>query len=174
MIAGEVLVTSLPEVWLRGALDGFDPYVQPAAQALLQVAEELPERLRDLSVEQLWARPGGAASIGYHALHLAGALERLLTYARGETLSAEQQAAAAAERQAAGLDAAALSARVAAALSAALAQLRATPREQLLEPRAVGRLRLPSSALGLVIHAAEHSSRHAGQIATTVKVVRGA
>ncbi len=163
---------SLPDVWLRGPVEGVDPFLVPAAQALLQVVEELPRRLEGLTIEQLWERPGGAASIGFHALHLAGALERLLTYARDEALSPEQQAAAVFEKQAAGLDAAALCARVEAAVSAALAQMRATPRERLLEPRAVGRLRLPSNVLGLISHAAEHASRHVGQIATTVKQVR--
>lgn len=166
--------TSLPEVWLRGPVEGVDPFLVPAAQALLQVAEELPQRLAGLSVEQLWARPAGAAAIGFHALHLAGALERLLTYARGEALSPEQLAAAAAEKQAGGLDAAALAARVEAAVQVALAQLRATPRERLLEPREVGKLRLPSTVLGLIFHAAEHASRHVGQIATTARQVQAA
>jgi hypothetical protein len=47
------------------------------------------------------------------------------------------------------------------------------PRESLLEPRAVGRARLPSTVLGLIFHAAEHTTRHVGQLITTLKVVRG-
>jgi len=164
----------LPDVWLRGPVDGVDPFLEPAAQALLQVAEELPRRLHGLSVEQLWARPGGAASVGFHALHVCGATERLLTYARGEALSPEQRQAAAAEAQASGLDAGALSARVAAAVTAALAQLRATPRERLLDVREVGKLKLPSTVLGLIYHAAEHATRHVGQIATTAKLLQAA
>jgi uncharacterized damage-inducible protein DinB len=169
-----VASTSLPEVWLRGPVEGVDPFLLPAAHALLQVAEELQQRLAGLTVEQLWARPGGAGSIGFHALHVCGATERLLTYARGEALSPEQVQAARAEAQATGLDGAALCAKVEAAVGAALAQLRATPRERLLEPREVGKLKLPSTVLGLIFHAAEHASRHAGQIATTAKQVQGA
>ncbi len=166
--------TSAPEVWLRGPVEGVDPFLVPAAHALLQVAEELDQRLQGLTVEQLWARPGGAASIGFHALHVCGATERLLTYARGEALSPAQVQAARAEVQAGGLDAAALVAKVGAAVGAALEQLRATPRERLLEAREVGKLKLPSTVLGLIFHAAEHASRHAGQIATTIKQVQGA
>jgi uncharacterized damage-inducible protein DinB len=32
---------------------------------------------------------------------------------------------------------------------------------------------LPSTVLGLLVHAAEHTSRHVGQLITTMKVVRG-
>ncbi len=53
----------------------------------------------------------------------------------------------------------------------ALAQLERTPVESLDEPRAVGRKQLPTTVLGLLFHAAEHSTRHAGQIVTTAKIV---
>ena len=46
--------------------------------------------------------------------------------------------------------------------------------DEIYEARAVGRKQLPSTVIGLLFHAAEHAQRHAAQIATTVKVVRGA
>jgi uncharacterized damage-inducible protein DinB len=55
----------------------------------------------------------------------------------------------------------------------ALAQLRGTAEATLLEPRGVGRLQLPSTVLGLLVHAAEHTQRHVGQILTTARIVRG-
>ena len=55
---------------------------------------------------------------------------------------------------------------------AAMAQLRATPPASLNDARAVGRAALPTTVLGLLFHAAEHSQRHAGQVVTTAKVVR--
>ena len=55
----------------------------------------------------------------------------------------------------------------------ALAQLRATPESTLLEARGVGRLALPSTVIGLLFHAAEHTQRHVGQIITTARIVRG-
>src|SRR5512140_3241333 len=88
---------SEPEVWLRGALPGVPPLLQPVAHSLLQCREEVRAALRDLTPAQLWARPSGAASAGFHARHAAGSLDRLLTYARGEQLSAAQRETLAAE-----------------------------------------------------------------------------
>ncbi|HEY7510277.1 MAG TPA: DinB family protein, partial [Vicinamibacteria bacterium] len=70
-------------------------------------------------------------------------------------------------------DAASLLAEVGAAVDRALAQLRATPRETLLAPRPVGRAGAPSTVLGLLVHAAEHAQRHAGQVITTARILRG-
>ena len=160
-----------PEVWLRGPLPDVIPELQPVAHSLLQVREEIAAAAT-LSLEQLWARPGGAASIGFHLTHLAGSLDRLLTYARGEALNAAQRAALAAEssedtsRPAADLVRSALD-----ALDRALAQVRRTPLCTLDDVREVGRARLPSTVLGLLFHAAEHAQRHSAQIITTVKVI---
>jgi hypothetical protein len=79
---------SEPEVWLRGPLDGYHPMLMPVAHSLLQVREDLTRLEHTVTPAQLWARPGGAASIGFHIRHTGGALDRLLTYARGEALSA--------------------------------------------------------------------------------------
>ena len=57
---------NLPEVWLRGALDGYAPVIMPAAHALLQVREDLLRLADTVPPEHVWARPGGAASIGFH------------------------------------------------------------------------------------------------------------
>ena len=168
-------ITRQPEAWLRGPIEGVDPYLMPAAHALVQCREDLAEAAATLAPEQLWARPGGAASIAFHLRHIAGSLDRLLTYARGEMLNEAQRAAAKAEQQEArDRDAASLLAEVGAAVDRALAQLRGTPRETLLEARPVGRAGAPSTVLGLLAHAAEHAQRHAGQVITTAKVVRGA
>jgi hypothetical protein len=161
---------SEPEVWLRGPLFDVIPEVQPVVHSLMQVREEIAA-LPPLTREQLWAWPGGAASIGFHLKHLAGSLDRLLTYARGRPLNAAQRAALEAEpleepRTADDLVAAAL-----AAVDAAMAQAKATPLCTLDEAREVGRDRLPSTVLGLLFHAAEHAQRHSAQIITTRKVI---
>lgn len=160
------------EVWLRGPVANLDPWLQPAAHALLQAAEDLARAAAGLSTEQLHARPGGAASVAFHIRHTGGATERLLTYARGESLTPEQKQAAAAEGQESDADAAPLLAVLDSQIARALAQLRATPRESLTDFRGVGRAQLPSTVLGLLFHAAEHASRHAGQAVTTAKIVR--
>ena len=163
-----------PEVWLRGALPDIAPLLQPVAHSLLQCRLEVRATVPTLSDSELWATPGGAASAGYHVRHAIGSLDRLFTYARGEQLSAAQRDALATESR--------LEERVGiqkalvddfdAAIEHALEQLRATDPSTLLEPREVGRARLPSTVLGLLFHAAEHTQRHVGQLVTTSKVVR--
>lgn len=129
--------------------------------------------LAPLTAAQLAATPGGAASIAYHVLHAAGSLDRLLTYARDEQLSSEQMDALRAERQLDALDAPTLIATFEAAVDAALLQLRSTDERTLLERRGVGRAQLPSTVIGLLFHAAEHTQRHVGQATTTMRIVTG-
>lgn len=161
-----------PEAWLRGPLPGFEPLLMPAAHALVQAREDIERAAADATLEELWQRPGGAAAAGFHLQHLAGALDRLLTYARGETLTGAQRAALAQEGKP-GAPASALMATVSQAIDRALDQLRHTPRETLLDARSVGRAALPATVWGLLFHAAEHTTRHAGQFITTLKIVRG-
>jgi uncharacterized damage-inducible protein DinB len=164
-----------PEAWLRGPLPGVNPWLQPAAHALVQAGEDAERAARGLTTEELRMRPGGAAAAGFHLRHIAGVLDRLLTYARGEQLNEAQFAALRAEGELgeppAEVDV--LLRDLHAAIGHALEVLRSTPESTLLEPREVGRGRLPSTVLGLLSHAAEHAQRHTGQLITTVKVVRG-
>ena len=166
-------MTTPVEVWLRGPVPGIQPLLQPAAHTLLQVGEDVLPIVQQLTPEQLWARPGGAAAIGFHLGHLPGSLERLLTYSRGESLSPEQFARLTAERTVHEdrPELSALLKRFRDGLDAAIEYLRTVPDDALLTPREVGRKRLPSTTLGLIFHAAEHSARHAGQIVTLTRVV---
>jgi hypothetical protein len=104
---------------------------------------------------------------------MAGALDRLFGYARGEALSEAQKAALRAEAEPhPELDGPALAARLHDAIERGLRQLRATDPERVFDERRVGRAGLPSTVLGLLFHGAEHTTRHAGQFITTVKLVR--
>jgi uncharacterized damage-inducible protein DinB len=162
-----------PEVWLRGPVPGVPGSLQPVAHALLQSLEDVERAAAPLTREQLWARPAGVAAVGFHLLHLAGSTDRLLTYARGEALSAEQRRLLDSEREAAPDDAAPLLARYRQVVEASLVQLRRTPSYTLRQRREVGRARLPSTVGGLLFHAAEHAQRHTGQVVTTAKLVQG-
>jgi len=163
----------LPEVWLRGPVPEVPALLQPVAHALLQCREEFHAVVRSLTPDQIRARPSGAASVSFHVRHAAGSLDRLFTYARGEALSPEQRAALAAEGEAeSGTDIGArLLEEFDAAVERALGQLRGTREDSLLEFRGVGRAQLPSTVLGLLFHAAEHTTRHAGQAVTTSRIV---
>ena len=161
----------MTELWLAGPVDGVPPLLMPAAHTFLQVRQDVPELLTGLSLEQLWKKVGDSASIGFHAIHIAGATDRLMTYARGEQLSETQVADMRSETSITGLDGNEINARLHRVIDAALDQVRTTPDAVLLRRRGVGRKQLPSTTLGLIAHAAEHALRHAGQIATLRKVI---
>jgi uncharacterized damage-inducible protein DinB len=163
-----------PEPWLRGPIPGIPPLLMPVAHALVMAREDVEAAISALSPDELWSRPNGAASAGFHAMHLAGSLDRLFTYARGEQLDDGQLRALEAEKSPEPPPSAAELVRlVHDTVDRALAQLRATDERTLLDPREVGRMKLPSNVLGLLFHAAEHTQRHVGQVVTTAKVVRG-
>lgn len=164
----------LEEAWLRGPVDTIPPLLMPCAHALIQVQEDVQRVLGTLTTSQIWLKPGGAASVGFHVRHLGGALDRLFTYARGEALNDVQRRAKVDEDNATGLDATALVAELSQAIERAMRQLRETPEATLLDARHVGRNRLPSNVVGLLFHAAEHTTRHAGQAITTARIVAGA
>ena len=162
-----------PEVWLRGALPGLSPLLQPVAHALLQAREEVMELMDGFPDELLWDRPAGVASVGFHLQHLRGVLDRLFTYARGEALSGWQLEALAAEGKpgttATGGE---LTGLFAMQVDKALDQLYSAKEQALTEPRGVGRALLPSTVLGLLVHAAEHTQRHTGQLLVTIRILR--
>ena len=145
----------------------------PAAHALMQAREDLEHAVAGIDGERLWVRPGGAAAVGFHLRHVAGSIDRLLAYSRGEQLTAAQIAALEAEqRPGANDDTTALLTSAQRAIDQALDVLRRTPVDRLLEPREVGRGRLPSTVLGVLFHIAEHTQRHVGQTIATAKVVQ--
>ena len=162
------------EAWQRGAVPGIDPWLMPVAHALTQVREDLADLVATVPADRVWVRPGGAASIGFHVRHTGGALDRLFTYARGESLSDVQRAALRVEGEPGDPPAklAELVADVDRIIERAFAQLQSTSSATLLEPRAIGRAQLPTTVLGLLMHAAEHCTRHVGQAITTALVQR--
>jgi uncharacterized damage-inducible protein DinB len=167
-------LSSAPEVWLRGPIDGVPRVLQPVAHALVQAREDIAGLAMSVSTDMLWTSRG-AATPGFHVLHMAGALDRLFTYARGELLNDTQKAALRAEAQPhPELDGPAVVAHLDATIDRALDQLRQTDEARVFDERKVGRAGLPSSVLGLLFHAAEHTTRHAGQFVTTIKILRPA
>jgi hypothetical protein len=147
--------------------------LQPVAHALLQAREEVEAVMAGFPEELLWSRPGGVASVGFHLQHLRGVLDRLFTYARGEALNPDQLNALKAE----GVPSPDLRVSVAILLDAfrrqvdrSLAELRSIDERTLTASRPVGRSQLPSTVLGLLVHAAEHVQRHVGQLLVTVRV----
>lgn len=166
---------SLPEHWLRGPLPGYSPLLQPLAHALLQARDEVTAALRGFPDHLLAARPAGVASVGFHLRHLAGVLSRMQTYAAHQPLSEAQFNYLAAETtDDAAATTAALVQQFNEAVEQMLATLRTTAEATLPEFRPVGRQALPSTVVGLLTHAAEHTTRHTGQLLVTARVVQAA
>jgi len=174
-----------PEYWLRGPVAGIPAALQPAAHALLQSRAEVNALMEGFPEAKLWDRPGGVASPGFHLQHLAGVLDRLLTYARGEALGPGQLEELADEGRPPGGDKGGdgrgettggeltrLLQRYNLQIDKALQQLAETPELSLTEPRGVGRARIPSTVGGLLFHAAEHSMRHTGQLMVTIRILQ--
>lgn len=165
----------MPEAWLRGPVAGIPDALQPAAHSLIDGVDDIVAAVDGLSDALLWIRPGGAASIGFHLRHICGSVDRLLTYARGESLD-EQQFEFLRDEAIPGDPPASLerlTIELRAALDAALQRYREVDPAQLLDPRPVGRDRLPATVQGLLFHAAEHARRHAGQVIATAAILKG-
>jgi len=162
-----------PEVWLRGPLAGVPALLQPVAHALLQAREEIDELMAGFPESLLWEKFAGIASPGFHLQHLAGVLDRLFTYAKGEPLKQEQLDALKAEGIAP-LGEYTINSLVDTfncRVDDCIVQLKSTDEAILTESRRVGRAQLPSTVIGLYTHAAEHTMRHTGQLLVTVKVL---
>jgi hypothetical protein len=163
---------STQEPWLRGPVTGVPADLQPVAHALMFAQEELERILPPLSAKQVWERPGDIAPIGYHVRHCMGSIERMLTYIRGEGLTADQFAALKAEKEdRPEMDGAALLRHAVAVIESAMQAIRDNAGTVLDQPREVGRQKLPSTVRGLFGEIAVHTARHVGQIATTAKLV---
>src|SRR6478736_3284988 len=85
------------EWWQRGPIEGVPAVLQPVAHVLLQVRDSAGELVEGLTIDEWNARPGGVASAAFHVRHVAGVIDRLFTYARGESLSERQFTALRAE-----------------------------------------------------------------------------
>lgn len=159
-----------PEPWLRGPLADVHPLVQPVFFSFAQVREDLARQIAGVTPEQIWRRVGGS-SLGFHLKHLAGSVDRLTTYLFGGELSQEQLGAL--EEEANGAESAdELLKRIYDALTASEERLRTIDVNRLYEPRSVGRKRLPTTVIGLLVHLSEHTQRHLGQAITTAKILR--
>jgi uncharacterized damage-inducible protein DinB len=162
---------TIAEVWLRGQLPGLLPALQPVAHALLQVREELNELMENFPAELLWKQPAGLASAGFHLQHMKGVLDRLFTYAKAGILSARQLDYLSAEGRDLGQTVEFLVKEFNEQVDRAIEQLFRMAENELYVARGVGRQQIPSTVIGLVAHAAEHSMRHLGQLLVTVRIL---
>jgi len=167
--------TNKREVWLRGPLEGIPPLLQPVAHALLQARDEVNEMMTGFPEIFLWVKPAGLASPAFHLQHLTGVLDRLFTYARAEALTQHQLTKLALEGKEpeTGYSVITLLEIFNRQVDETIKQLSETDELTLTEKRGVGRAQLPSTVIGLYVHAAEHTMRHVGQLLVTTRVLVG-
>lgn len=166
---------SLPEVWLRGPLNNLPPLSQPVAHALLQAGEEIDIALADFADDLLWLKPAGVASVGFHLQHMAGVCDRLLTYAKQKALTPDQLLYLQYEETPIyeNTTTLLLVGKLHSSFQNVIEYLITLKDADLTAFRSVGRNKLPSTHIGLLVHIAEHTMRHLGQLLVTVKILKG-
>jgi len=159
------------EAWLRGTHAEVPAAGRSVLHALELALDDLIRWTGGLTDAELHSQPLGLPSVAFHLHHIALSIDRILSYAEGKQLSAEQLAALKAEQN--GEEALAeLLAEVEAAFSNAAERVRILATADLETPRGVGRKQLPTSIGGALIHVADHTQRHAGQVITTAQVIK--
>lgn len=163
----------MQEPWLRGPIADVSPLLAPVLYAFQQAREDVAKYTADVDDEQMWAGPFDLAPAGFHLRHIAGSVDRLMTYLQGTQLSDAQMAELKAEMEA-GESRKQLLVRVNESLARAEERIRAIDPATLAEPRVVGRKQLPTTVIGLLVHIAEHTQRHVGQAISAAKLARSA
>lgn len=162
----------MAEPWLRGTIAEVDAVRRGVLHALELAREDVGRWCGGLTEEELEARPFGLPSVAFQMRHIVRSLDRLLTYAEGRQLSAEQLSALKSEMEASG-SRTDLFREFEDGIEVAMRRVRAIAQGSYEEARGVGRAGLPSSVGGLLVHCADHTQRHVGQAVTTAKVVAG-
>jgi uncharacterized damage-inducible protein DinB len=162
--------SNLPEPWLRGTLTQIPVIARAALHALQHAKEDLHRWAGELTDEELNQRPLGLAPVAFHLRHIAGSLDRLLTYAEARQLSSEQIAFLQSEVEVPGEGNSRFQA-FDGALDQSAERIRALENVDLSDKREVGSKKLPTTVGSLLVHIADHTQRHVGQAITTVKIV---
>jgi uncharacterized damage-inducible protein DinB len=158
------------EPWMSGTHTDVPAVGRAVLHALELALDDLTKWTADLSDAEVHSRPLGLPSLSFHLKHIAGSVDRILSYAEGNQLSAEQLAALKSE-QTGDESLAALIAELEASFSNAADRIRVLATANFDTARAIGRKQLPASLGGALIHVADHTQRHAGQVVTTAKVL---
>jgi hypothetical protein len=164
-------MAELPEPWMRGPIEGVDPLLAPLVYCFQHAREDITKFAGDLTVEQLWARPHGFGSAGFHIRHAGGAADRLGTYLEGQMLT-EEQLQFLKNEMAEGATFEELFAELDQHLKRVEGVVKNVDVSTLREPRGIGRKQLPTTVIGLIVHICEHTQRHVGQAISAAKLAR--
>jgi uncharacterized damage-inducible protein DinB len=159
------------EPWLRGTYADVPSAGRAVLDALDLALDDIAKWTQGLTDAEVHAKPLGLPSIAFHLRHIARSTDRLLTYAEGNPLSAEQVTALKSEQEGS-KTLAELLAELEISFSNAAGRIRVLATANLDTFRGVGRKQLPTSIGGAMIHVADHTQRHTGQVVTTAKVLK--
>ena len=161
---------SQPEPWLRATLSDVPVVARAAIHALQLAKEDLHRWVSPLTEVELNDRPLGLPSVAFHMRHIAGSLDRLLTYAENRQLTPHQIEFLKNELDSAGRPGSRF-ADFDGALEQSETRIRALAHADLNETRNVGGKKLPTTIGSLLVHVADHTQRHVGQAITTAKIL---
>ena len=166
-------MTTFPyiEPWLRGTYAEVPAVARAVLHALDLALDDLTRWTDGLTDAEVHSDPLGLPSVAFHLRHIARSTDRLLSYAEGNQLSIDQLAALKAE-QGGEEPLAVLLAEVEASFSTSADRVRVLATANLETPRGIGRKQLPTSIGGVLVHVADHTQRHVGQVVTTAKVLK--
>ena len=159
------------EPWLRGTLSDVPAVPRAALHALELARQDLQYWCGPLTEEELNTRPAELPSVAFHIRHISRSIDRLLTYAEGNLLSATQMEVLTTELHEHST-VAALFTELESALISAATRIRAIDATKFEEARKVGRAGRPTTLGGILVHVADHTQRHVGQAVTTAKLLR--
>jgi uncharacterized damage-inducible protein DinB len=164
------------EPWLRGTYSDVPAVGRAVLHALDLAIDDIAKWTEGLTDTEVHTQPLGLPSVAFHLRHIARSVDRILTYTEGGQLTAEQLAALKSEQAPPANEQdeslAMLLGEVEASFSNADARIRTLASADFNIFRGVGRKQLPTSIGGALIHLADHTQRHVGQIVTTAKVLK--
>jgi len=163
--------TPYVEPWLSGTHTEVPAIGRAVLHAFDLALDDLTKWTEGLTDAEVHLEPLGLTSISFHLKHIARSTDRLLTYAEGGQISTEQLALLKMEK---GGDEtlAELLAEVETSFSNAVDRVGVLATADFGTFRGVGRKQLPTSIGGAMVHVADHTQRHVGQVVTTAKVLR--
>jgi uncharacterized damage-inducible protein DinB len=159
------------EPWLRGTHAEVPAVGRAVLHAFDLALDDLTKWTEGLTDAEVHEHPLTLPSIGFHLRHIARSTDRLLSYAEGNQLSTEQLTALKAE-QSGEEPLATLLAEIEVSFSNAVDRVRVLATADFNTFRDVGRKQLPTSIGGALVHVADHTQRHVGQVVTTAKVLK--
>lgn len=159
-----------PEPWLRGTLTEVPAVARAVLHAFELAQEDVLRWCGPLNEADFNARPFDLPPLAFHLRHIPRSLDRLLSYAEGQQLTGEQIAALKSEIDGVA-SREALFVEFSRGLDNAAKRVSALAAGDLEQARFIGKKQLPTTVGGVLVHLADHTQRHVGQIVTTAKIL---